>query len=287
MIFFYSSSHKVIYNTCAIHSQVNKQAIVACTIFPGFFRIFSTLRNKTLLDAQISEYKKKLSTIPKAYDTSQDKINPTPTATTHLHHLHDNHPLSLVTRNYRNTLAITEHTSQDHSYQQKLVSHISLHQSTIDDTYEQIVEQQHTTNFRSQTTIVLAQDEPTDWIPQPFPFLSIQHSMTLLSHFTFSFQTSSPLPVFSTNSPRTDSDDSTQTDLNKISNFNNSDVKTSDEFLHSELSPSTFSKPPFQQLTSQLPNESSPAPSSYTDATHYLSTMSSDQPDPPSPKKHN
>ena len=121
----------------------------------------------------------------------------------------------------------------------------------------------------------------------PFSIHSTFNATPLAFHFQLSDLTSSPLPVFWTNSPRTDSDDSTQTDLNKISNFNNSDVKTSDEFLHSELSPSTFWKPPFQQLTSQLPNESSPAPSSYTDATHNLSPMSSDQPDPPSPKKHN
>ena len=162
---------------------------MAFTIFVGFFGIFSTLMNKTLLDAQTSEYNKKLPTKPKAYDTSQDNINPTPTATPHLHHLHDNHPLSLVPRNYRNTLAKTEHTSQGHSYPQSPVSHISLHQSTIDDTYKQIVEQPHTIKFRSQTTIFLAQDEPTYWIPLPFPSLFIQPSMPLLSNFTFSFQT--------------------------------------------------------------------------------------------------
>ena len=47
----------------------------------------------------------------------------------------NNHPLFLVPQNYSYTLAITEHTSQGRSYPQSPVSHIGLHNSTIDDTY--------------------------------------------------------------------------------------------------------------------------------------------------------
>ena len=47
------SSLKRIYNTCAIHAQVNKQASVARILFAGFFGIFSTSINKKLLEAQI------------------------------------------------------------------------------------------------------------------------------------------------------------------------------------------------------------------------------------------
>ena len=53
--------------------------------------------------------------------------------------------------------------------------------------------------------------------------------------------------------------------------------------MNSELSPATFSRPLFQSINSQNLNESSQAPSSYTDTTPIPSPMSSDQPDPPSP----
>ena len=50
---FIFSSLKGIYNTCAIHTQVNRQASVARILFAGFFGIFSTSITKILLDAQI------------------------------------------------------------------------------------------------------------------------------------------------------------------------------------------------------------------------------------------
>ena len=81
------------------------------------------------------EYNKKLSTTPNAYDTSQDKLSPTPTAPPQLHLLQNNHPLFLVPRNYSNTLAVADYTSQDLSYPQSPISQTSaLHQSTNDDT---------------------------------------------------------------------------------------------------------------------------------------------------------
>ena len=61
---------KGIYSTCAIHTQVNKQASVARIIIAGFFGIFSISTNKILLDAHNSKYNKKLSTTRNAYDTS-------------------------------------------------------------------------------------------------------------------------------------------------------------------------------------------------------------------------
>ena len=98
----------------------------------------------------MSEYNKKLVSIPNAYDTSQDKTNPTPTAPPLLNRLQNNHPLSLVPRNYRNTLVFTEHTSQGNNFRQSPATHIALHQSNIDDTDKQIVEQPHAKNFGSQ-----------------------------------------------------------------------------------------------------------------------------------------
>ena len=125
---FLFSLLKGIYNTYPIHTQVNKQASVARILFAGFFGIFATSLNKVLLDAQISEYNKKLSTTPNAYDTSQDNRYTTPTSPP-LHNLHNNHPLSLVPRNYRNT-PVTEHISTSHSYPQIPVTHIVAHQPT-------------------------------------------------------------------------------------------------------------------------------------------------------------
>ena len=50
---FHFSLLKGIYNTFAIHTQVNRQASVARILFAGFFGIFSSSINKILLDAQI------------------------------------------------------------------------------------------------------------------------------------------------------------------------------------------------------------------------------------------
>ena len=52
---FFFSLLKGIYNTCAIHTQVNRQASVARILFARFFGIFSSSINKIILDAQIKE----------------------------------------------------------------------------------------------------------------------------------------------------------------------------------------------------------------------------------------
>ena len=104
---FLFSILKGIYNTCAFHTQVNRQANVARILIAGFFGIFSSSIKKIFLDAQIKEYNTKLSTNPNTYDESNNKnnTNALPTAP-HLPNLQFNHPLSLVSRNFRN-LAIT------------------------------------------------------------------------------------------------------------------------------------------------------------------------------------
>ena len=43
-------------------------------------------------------------------------------------------------------------------------------QPQSDDTYEQIIEQPHTTNFQSQNNHFLDHDKPTSWIPSPLNF---------------------------------------------------------------------------------------------------------------------
>ena len=102
---FLFSLLKGIYNICAIHTQVNRQASVARIFFAGFFGVFSTSRNKILLDAQIKEYITKISTTPNTYDETQHHTNTLPTAP-QLTNLNRNHPLSLVQRNFRNLALI-------------------------------------------------------------------------------------------------------------------------------------------------------------------------------------
>ena len=144
---FLFSLLKGIYNTCAIHTQVNRQASVARILFAGFFGIFSTSINKILLDAQIKEYNTKIATRQNTYDEEHNNADTTPTAP-QLPPLPHNHPLSLVPRNFRN-LAIT-HNNFRPTISQSPIQHIMPHHSQDENTYEQIIEQPHTTAFQSQ-----------------------------------------------------------------------------------------------------------------------------------------
>ena len=98
---FLFSLLKGIYNTCAIHTQVNRQASVARILFFTYtiFGIFSSSVKKILLDAQIKENNTKISTRLNTYDEEHNNIDITPTAP-HLPSLPQNHPLSLVPRNF-------------------------------------------------------------------------------------------------------------------------------------------------------------------------------------------
>ena len=130
-----------IYNTCLLHTQVNRQASVACILFAGFFGIFSTSITRTFLDAQIKEYNTKISTTPITYDESQPHTNTLPTAT-QLPCLNRNHPLSLVPQNFRN-LALVNFANLRPNHIQSPIQHMITQQSQNDDTYEQIIEQPH------------------------------------------------------------------------------------------------------------------------------------------------
>ena len=99
LIGFLFSLLKGIYNTCAIHTQVNRQASVARILFAGFFGIFSSSINKILLEAQIKEYNTKISTRPNTYTEEHNNVDTTPTAP-QIPTLPQNHPLSLVPRNF-------------------------------------------------------------------------------------------------------------------------------------------------------------------------------------------
>ena len=97
---FLFSLLKEIYNKCAIHIQVNRQASVARILFAGFFGIFSSSINKILLDAQIKEYNTKLAARPNTYDGEHNNVDTAPTAP-QIPALPQNYPLSLVPRNSR------------------------------------------------------------------------------------------------------------------------------------------------------------------------------------------
>ena len=145
---FLFSLLKGIYNTCAIHTQVNRQASVARILFAGFFGIFSSSINKILLDAQIKEYNTKIATRQNTYDEEHNNVDITPTAP-QLPPLPHNHPLSLVPRNFRN-LAITHNPNFRPTISQSPIQHIMTHHPLDENTYKQIIEQPHTTVFQSQ-----------------------------------------------------------------------------------------------------------------------------------------
>ena len=89
-----------------------------------------------------------------------------------------------------------------------------------------------------------------------------------------------PEPSYTNNSPSMNSDNtSSNTFFHTISQFNNSDFETPDQFADFETSPSTLFLPHFQSLYTQIPDEPSSAPSSFTDATPIYSPMTSDPPD--------
>ena len=136
---FLFSLLKGIYNTCTILTQLNKQASVPRILFAELFGILSTSINKIRLDYQLH---------PMYMIIHKTKKNTTPAAP-QIHTLHNNYPLSLVPRNYRN-IALTEHISTSHSYPQSPVTHSIAQQPNVQKTYEQIIEQPHTTNFPSQ-----------------------------------------------------------------------------------------------------------------------------------------
>ena len=145
---FLFSLLKGIYNTCAIDTQVNRQASVARILFAVFFGNFSSSINKILLDAQTKEYNTNISTRPNTYNEEHNNVDTTPTAP-QIPTLPQNHPLSLVPRNFRN-LAITHYPNFGPNTTQSPIQHIIPHHSQNDNTYEQIIEQPHTTTFQSQ-----------------------------------------------------------------------------------------------------------------------------------------
>ena len=117
------------------HTQVNRQASVARILFAGFFGIFSSSINKILLDAQIKEYNTKLAARPNTYDEEHSNVDTAPTAP-QIPTVPQNHPLSLIPRNFRN-LAITNNPNFRPSSAQSPIQHITTNHSQNDNTYKQ------------------------------------------------------------------------------------------------------------------------------------------------------
>ena len=142
------------------------------------------------------------------------------------------------------------HTSKQRSKRSTHTFYRISQQPNIEDTYEQIIEQPHTTKIL-RTTILLAHDEPPSWITPSLNFLTSQPSKQPPSDTSFCFP--QPQSHHDNTSSGMDSDtNSNTTAYNTISQFNNSDLETPDKFDNSEPSPSTFSQPPFQPLHSQI-----------------------------------
>ena len=100
------------------------------------------------LDAQIKEYNTRISTRPNTYDEEHNIIDTTPTAP-QIPILPQNYPLSLVPHIFR-ILAITNNPNFRPNITQSPIQHIMTHHSQDENTYEQIIEQPHTTTFQSQ-----------------------------------------------------------------------------------------------------------------------------------------
>ena len=88
---------------------------------------------------------------------------------------------------------------------------------------------------------------------------NIQSNFPIIPLFAFPPPQS---PHDNTSSSMESDTNSNTTVYNTISQINKSDIETPDKFANSELSPSTFSQPPFQPIHSQVKIEPPYPPSS-------------------------
>ena len=141
---FLFSLLKGIYNTCASKQTSNCSTYTIGRIIWNFFII--NKQNTFRCTNKRIQYK--ISTRPNTYNDEHNNVDTTPTAP-QIPTLPQNHPLSLVPRNFRN-LAITYNPNFRPNTTQSPIQHIILHHSQNENTYEQIIEQPHTTTFQSQ-----------------------------------------------------------------------------------------------------------------------------------------
>ena len=105
---------------------------------------------------------------------------------------------------------------------------------------------------------------------------NLQNNLPIIPVFAFP-PTQSPHP---NSSPSMESDTNSNTTIyNTLSQFNNSDIETSDKFANSKPSLSTFSQPPFQPLHSQVKIEPLSPPSPISHVTPIYSPLTSESSD--------
>ena len=114
--------------------------------------------------------------------------------------------------------------------------------------------------FSLKIIIFLAHDEPTNWIPPSLKFPPSQPPNPNPNYPTFCFPPSDS-PVINIPSSMNSHTNSVILVFHTISQFNNSDVETRDEFADSEPSPSTHTQTNssvfFKTPLSTHPNQSS------------------------------
>ena len=135
--------------------------------------------------------------------------------------------------------------------------------------------------FSLNIIIFLAHDEPTNWSPPSLKFPPSQPKKSNRNYSLFPF----PPPDFPVINIPSSTNSDTNSDISvfhTISQFNNSDVETPDEFVnskplpstHTQTKPSVFSRPPFQpiQTSHPLPSFSTPSYASQVTPTYSPST---------------
>ena len=158
------------------------------------------------------------------------------------------------------------------------------HQSQDQNTYEQIIEQPHTTAFQSQNnhffrptmsrqlgSLHRSNSHPTN-LTSPIPIIPL-----------FAF----PPPDFPSSNVTSGMNSDTNSHISvlySISQLNNPNIETPDEFADSEPSPSNhfhnssnFSQPPFQPILSNNPDPITSTPSYASQVTPTYSSLHSDQ----------
>ena len=105
---------------------------------------------------------------------------------------------------------------------------------------------------------------------------NLQNNLPIIPLFAFSPPQS---PHHNTSSSMESDTNSNTTVYKTISQFNNSDIETPDKFANSEPCSSTFSRPPFQPIHSQVKIEPPSPPSTISIVTPIYSPLTSEPSD--------
>ena len=105
---------------------------------------------------------------------------------------------------------------------------------------------------------------------------NLQNNLPIIPVFAFPPPQS---PHHNTSSSMESDTNPNTTVYNTISQFNNSDIETPDEFSNFEPRPSAFSQPPFQPIHSQVKIEQPSPPSPISNVTPIYSTLTSESSD--------